>query len=100
LTALDATERLRIFHDFFRTGREEEFRFDLRRSAQRGHSPVDYICPDSLEVENDHFCIDGHYGRVMYLRDYANYIKDKILDDFSELNRTMMLTIDMVPVPT
>lgn len=100
LTALDATERLRIFHDFFRTGKEEEFHFDLRRSAQRGHSPVDYICPDSIEVENDHFCIDGHYGRVLFLRDYANYIKDKILDDFSELNRTMMLTIDMNPVPT
>lgn len=100
LTALDATERLRIFHDFFRAGREEEFHFDLKRSARRGHAPVDYICPDSIEMERDHFCIDGRWGRVLYLRDYANYIKDTMIQELTDLNRTMMLTIDMIPIPT
>ena len=100
LTALDVTERLRIFHDFFRNGREEEFHFDLRRSAQRGHSPVDYICPDYIEMEKDHFCIDGKWGRVLYLKEYANYIEDRMVRDLCDLNRTMMLTIDMIPIPT
>ena len=100
LTALDAKERLRIFHDFFRSGREEEYQFDLRRSARRGHSPLDYICPDSIEMEKDHYCIDGRWGRVLYLRDYANYIKDTLIQELCDLNRTMILTIDMIPVPT
>lgn len=100
LSSLDATERLRIFHDFFRTGREEEYRFNLRKSARRGHSPIDYICPDSIEMEKDHYCIDGRWGRVLYLRDYANYIKDTMIQELCDLNRTMMLTIDMIPIPT
>jgi hypothetical protein len=100
LIVLDATERLRIFHDFFRTGREEEFRFNLRQSARRGHSPIDYICPDSIEMEKDHYAIDGRWGRVLYLRDYANYIKDTMIQELCDLNRTMMLTIDMIPIPT
>lgn len=100
LTALDAKERLRIFHDFFRSGREEEYQFDLRCSARRGHSPLDYICPDSIEMEKDHYCIDGRWGRVLYLRDYANYIKDTLIQELCDLNRTMILTIDMIPVPT
>ena len=100
LTALDTTERLRIFHDFFRTGKEEEYHFDLRQSARRGHSPIDYICPDSVEMESNHFKIDGRWGRVLFLREYANYIKDEMIQKLCALNRTMMLTIDIIPIPT
>lgn len=100
LTALDVAERLRIFHDFFRSGKEEEFRFNLKQSARRGHSPVDYICPDSIEMKKDHFNVDGRYGQVLYLRDYANYIKDTMIQELCDLNRTMLLTIDMIPIPT
>ena len=100
LTALDTTERLRIFHDFFRTGKEEEYHFDLRQSARRGHSPIDYICPDSVEMESNYFKIDGRWGRVLFLREYANYIKDEMIQKLCALNRTMMLTIDIIPIPT
>ncbi len=61
LFSLDATERLRIFHNFFRFGREEEYRFDLRQSARRGHSPSIHL-PDSIEMEADHFCSTGVGG--------------------------------------
>ncbi len=32
---LDAIERLRIFHDFFRTGEEENYHIDLRDMMRR-----------------------------------------------------------------
>ena len=51
-------------------------------------------------MEKDHYCIDGRWGRVLYLRDYANYIKDTLIQELCDLNRTMILTIDMIPVPT
>ncbi|MCD8382147.1 MAG: hypothetical protein LUC30_04415 [Clostridiales bacterium] len=35
---LDATERLRVLHDVYRTGEKTEFRFDLRYSVRRGRS--------------------------------------------------------------
>ena len=41
---LDATERLRILHDFYRQGEESEFVFNAREMMKRGHSFKDYIC--------------------------------------------------------
>ena len=52
---LDAVERLRILHDFYRTGEETEYRMDLQDCMKKGHSFKDAICPDSLEVKKDHF---------------------------------------------
>ena len=46
---LDATERLRILHDFYRQGEESEFVFNAREMMKRGHSFKDYICPDGIE---------------------------------------------------
>ena len=51
---------------------------DLRQHAKRGHSFKDWLCPDSMEFAADHFQIDARFGRVLYLQDYASYIKDKL----------------------
>ena len=40
------------------------------------------------------------YGRVLFLKDYASYIKDSMILELTDLNRRMMLSIDMIPVPT
>jgi preprotein translocase subunit Sss1 len=72
---LDAGDRLRILHDFFRPGEEGGFHFDMRDLARKGHSFKDRICPDSFEFEKDRFVMGDKYGRVVFLRDYANFIK-------------------------
>ena len=97
---LDAGERLRIFHDFFRIGEETCYHFNLRDTLQKGHDIRDYICPDSMEFEKDCFQMDNRYARVLYLREYASYIKDSFITELMELNRNMMLSIDILPVPT
>lgn len=40
------------------------------------------------------------YGRVLFLRDYASYIKDDMITELTDLNRNMMLSMDIIPVPT
>ncbi|MCD8384959.1 MAG: ATP-binding protein [Clostridiales bacterium] len=97
---LDATERLRVLHDFYRTGEETEFRFDLQDSVRRGHFFQDAICPDSLEFKKDCFLMGDKFGRVLFLKDFASYIKDSMISELTSLNRTMMLSIDIIPVPT
>ena len=42
----------------------------------------------------------NQYGRVLFLKDYASYIKDSMILELTDLNRRMMLSIDMIPVPT
>ena len=96
----DTVDRLRIIYDFFRAGEETSFHFDIRKQMQKGHDFRDYICPDCFENERDYFRIGDRYGRVLFLKDYASYIKDSMVSDLTELNRNMMLSIDIVPVPT
>jgi len=99
-TELDAIDRLRIIHDFYRAGEETAFNFDLKDKKQKGHDFKDYISPDCFEHERDYFRIGDRYGRVIFLRDYASYIKDTMVSDLTDLNRNLMLSIDIVPVPT
>jgi len=97
---LSAVERLRIFHDFYRVGEETNFRFDLKETSKKGHSFKDYICPDSFEFKKDHFVMGGKYGRVLFLKEYASYIKDSMIAELTELGVNLMLSIDVIPVPT
>ena len=97
---LDALERLRILHDFYRVGEETEFHFDLKDSMRKGHSYKDAVCPDSLGFKKDHFVMGDKFGRVLFLKEYASYIKDSMINELTELNRTLMLSIDVIPVPT
>ena len=97
---LDAEQRLRVLHDFYRVGEETNFRFDFRGSMRKGHSYKDIICPDGMEFRKDHFVMGNKYGRVLFLKEYASYIKDVLINELTSLNRTMMLSIDVIPVPT
>lgn len=99
-TELDVNERLRIIYDFFRTGEETSFHFNLKEKMKKGHSFKDYICPDVFEHEKDCFKIGERWGRVLLFREYASYIRDDMVAKLTELNRNMMMSIDIVPVPT
>lgn len=97
---LDTNERLRIAFDFMRTGEEASYHFDLSDHIRKGHDFRDYISPESYENNSDYFKIGERYGRVIYLRDYASYIKDSMVAELTDINRNLMLSIDIVPVPT
>ena len=98
--SLDAAARLRILHDFYRPGEEAEFHFDLKTAMHSGRSFKDAICPDSMSFKKDHFRLGQKYGRVLYLKEYASYIKDTLIRDLTDLPCNLMLSIDIIPVPT
>ena len=97
---LDAGDKLRIFHDFFRPGEEGGFYWDAKDAMRKGHSFKDMICPDTFEFEKDYFLMGDKYGRAVFLRDYANYIKDSMVSKLCDFNRNMILSIDIIPIPT
>ena len=49
---------------------------------------------------SDHFRMGDRFGRVLFLRDYASFIKDSMVSDLTEIDRDLMLSIDIIPVPT
>ena len=97
---LDSYERLRVFHDFFRPGEEQHFQFNMGEAMGRGHHFKDSIAPDGMRFRADHFEMGGKVGRVLFLREYASYIKDSMITDLSDFPRSLMLSIDILPIPT
>ena len=98
--ALDAYERLRIFHDFFRPGEEQFYKFDLGETMRLGRSFKDCIAPDGMKFLADHFELGGKVGRVLFMRDYSSYIKDDMITSLANFPRPLVLSIDLLPVPT
>lgn len=78
-TELDAGEKLRVLHDFYRQGEESAFHFDPQDMMKKGHDFKDYICPDSMEKNSDYLKLGEKYCRVLFLKDYASYIKDSMV---------------------
>ena len=97
---LDNHDRLRILHDFFRPGEESYFTFDQSAAIRRGLDVRDLICPDGLQFKAGHFEMDGKFGRVLFLKDFASYIEDDMISDLSDFSRDLMLSIDILPIPT
>ena len=97
---LDAAARLQIFRDFFKGGESAAFAFDLKEHMKKGHSFKDWLCPDSMEFQKDHFRLNDRWGRVLYLQGYASYIKDSMIAELCDMDRSLMLSIDILTVPT
>ena len=100
LEELNATDKLRILHDFYRQGDETAFEFDMANKAKLGHDFRDYICPDTVERFSDGIKLGEKYVRVLFLKDYGNYISDDIVSELTDINRNLMLSIDVLSVPT
>lgn len=98
ITELGIKDRLRIFYEFFRN--ESSFEFNMKKEMARGNDFKDYICPDNIEFKNDHIRIGNRYARVLFLKEYPSFLKDSMLSELTDLSRSMMLSVDIQPIPT
>ena len=96
---LDLGERLELFREFFR-GEPAAFPFQLKQQSKLGHHFKDWLCPNAMEFAKDYFRLDSRWGRVLYLQGYASYIKDTLISELCDLDRSLMLSMDILPVPT
>lgn len=97
---ITVNERLQLFHDFFRNGEEQYFHFDMKRTQSLGHDFKDSIAPECLSFKKDYFELGNQVGRVLFLREYASYIKDSMITELTDFPRNMMVSIDILPVAT
>ena len=96
----DNQERLKLLYDFFRSEDEPDLNIDLKELMRRGHNFKDCICPDSMQFKADHFEMDDKVGRVLFLKDYASFIRDDMVAKLTDVSRNIMLSIDILPIPT
>lgn len=58
------------------------------------------ICPDSFCFKKSYFEMGDKFGRVLFLREYPAFLADDLISDLTEFARSMVLSIDIIPVPT
>lgn len=94
---LDAAERLRIFHDFYRIGEETIYEFELKENMRLGRDFRDYICPDSILERDKYMQIGDKYYRSLFCKKFPNYMSDAMIKELCSMDRNMMLTITINP---
>ena len=99
-TEMTAKERLKVLRDFYNGGEDPGTDIDIKDMMRKGHDPKDTIAPSSFSKQSDCFEMNGVFGRTIYLKDYASYIRDDFVTDLTDINRNMMLSIDVIPIPT
>jgi len=66
--------------------------------------PVGSIITDEMVAyktikESGYFRMGKKFGRVIFLREFASYIKDSMVSELCDLNRNMLLSLDIIPIP-
>ena len=97
---LDAADRLKLLREFYNPNYARDGGIDLHMLMRLGMDFRDHICPDCIEKHSDYLRIGDRYCRVLFLKDYASYIKDSMVSELTALDRNMMLSVDILPVPT
>ena len=52
-----------------------------------------------MEFASDHFRMGQRFGRCLFIKDVAAYLKDTLVAELTSLNQNMILSIDILPVP-
>ena len=58
---------------------------------KRGHNFKDFICPDSIRFKSDYFEMDNKVGRILFLKDFASFLKDDMIAKLTDISRNLML---------
>ena len=72
-----------------RPGEEQYFTFDQTAAIRRGLDFRDLICPDGIRFRAGYFEMGDKVGRVLFLKDFASYIKDSMIADLIRWSRSV-----------
>ncbi|MFA5485276.1 MAG: ATP-binding protein [Candidatus Pacearchaeota archaeon] len=98
IEVLDAKERLRIYHDFYRAGFEENAELSIDNMMALGHSFKDYICPEHIKYQRDHAEVGGKFSRSLILLSFPNFLTDRLLAEITDIQKQLVVTINLLPV--
>lgn len=96
---LDANDKLKILHNFYRSGDEANYNLDFEQLVNAGCDVRDYICPDSIEFESDYMKLNDKFCRIVFLRNYGTFISDDTIAELTSINKNLMLSVDFIPIP-
>ena len=99
IVALSGNERLKVLHDFYHLGREDEFNFDLRHARRIGADFRNDLCNGMLKYFPDHIEDEGKFVRALFIKKYPSSLSDRFLNEITSLPVHSITSIDVVPIP-
>ena len=99
IVALSGNERLKVLHDFYHLGREDEFDFDLRHARKVGADFRNDLCNGMLKYFPDHIEDEGKFVRALFIKKYPSSLSDRFLNEITSLPVHSITSIDVVPIP-
>lgn len=99
LIPLDATERLRVLHSYYRMGDEASFSFAWNEYLHLKRDWRNDIINTSLREKPEHLEMDGGTcACVMFVRKYPNGLTDQFLNELTNMNFPIIYITDVEPL--
>ena len=99
LIPLDATERLRALHSYYRMGDEASFSFDWNEYLHLKRDWRNDIINTSLREYPEHLEMEGgNCACVMFIQKYPNGLTDQFLNELTNMNFPLIYTMDVEPL--
>ena len=96
---LRGNERMKVLHDFYHLGQEDDFTFDMKHAKKVGADFRNDLCNGMLKFYPDHFEDEGKYCRALFVKKYPSSLSDRFLNELTSLPVHSITSIDVVPIP-
>lgn len=96
---LNAKERLRILHDFYRMGEEERYDFDYDSCITLRRDYKNDICNGMMRFFPTYFHDDKKVAKALFIKKYPSSLSDRFLNELTSVPVHSIVSIDVVPVP-
>lgn len=103
LIPLNANERIKLLHNFYRAGEENKYDLDIEDEIMYGHDWKNEVSCSYIDYNYriDKFKTDRKYGTAMYIdpASYPSSLSDTFFNELSNIPVMSLLTIDYQPIP-
>ena len=99
IAALSGNERLKVLHDFYHLGDEEDFQFDIRQAKRVGADFRNDLCNGMLKYYPDYIEDEDKFCRALFIKKYPSSLSDRFLNEITSLPVHCVTSIDIVPIP-
>lgn len=96
---LNGNQRLKVLHDYYHLGHEEQFQFDIKEAQKVSKDFKNDLCNGFVKYYPDYFEDEQKVCRALFIKSYPSSLSDRFLNEITSLPVHSMVSIDVVPVP-
>ena len=101
LIPLNAEDRFRLLHSFYRLGHEGEFRFDFERMEKvPGKDWLNAVANLYIKEEEEELIFEDRRVKVLFAEEFPNSsVSDEFINHVNNLPFNIITTMDVSPIP-